>query len=210
MYTPAHFRESRPAVLRAFIARHPLGALITHGPDGLTADLVPMQLLAEGDAAGVLRGHVARANPLWRTLAPGAAVLTLFRGPEHYVSPSWYAAKREHGRVVPTWNYALVQVRGAIRFIEDPQWLGALVESLTDEHERARAAPWRVADAPAEYLAGMLQAIVGFEIEVSSIEGKFKASQNRSSADRAGVRAGLQAAGLGSADLEELCIDGPE
>jgi transcriptional regulator len=137
-------------------------------------------------------------------------VLALFRGAGHYISPSWYAAKREHGRVVPTWNYALVQARGTIRFFEDPQWLGALVEALTDEQERGSATPWRVADAPAEYLASMLSAIVGFEIELSSIEGKFKASQNRSSADRAGVRAGLSAAGVSAADLDELCRDGLE
>jgi transcriptional regulator len=207
-YLPGQFRESRPAVLRAFIARHPLGTLISQGAEGLSADLVPMQLLADGELPGVLRGHVARANPLWRAVAPGSAVLTLFHGAVHYVSPSWYPAKREHGRVVPTWNYAVVQARGAIRFFEDPQQLRALVESLTEEHERARAAPWRVADAPADFLAGMLRQIVGFEIALSSIEGKFKASQNRSSADRAGVREGLRAAGVSPADLEELCRDG--
>jgi transcriptional regulator len=226
MYNPAHFRETRPEVLRAFIARHPLGVLIAHGSDGLSADAVPMQLLAERDAPaadppggdapagapgtpGVLRGHIARANPLWRTLAPGASVLTLFHGAVHYVSPSWYPSKREHGRVVPTWNYALVQARGAIRFFEDPRWLGALVESLTDTHEHLRAARWRVTDAPPDYLDGMLRGIVGFEITLSAIEGKFKASQNRSSADRDGVRSGLRAEGVSPADLEELCRDAP-
>jgi transcriptional regulator len=208
MYTPRHFREARPQVLRAFIARHPLGALIGAGADGPTADLIPMQLLAHGEGPGLLRGHVARANPLWRALPPGAPVLALFQGAVHYVSPSWYPSKREHARVVPTWNYAVVQARGAIRFFEDAEWLGPLVESLTDEHERARAAPWRVSDAPADYIAGMLAGIVGFEIEISSIEGKFKASQNRSVADRAGVREGLRAAGVPAADIEELCRDG--
>jgi transcriptional regulator len=208
MYNPEHFRELRPAALRAFIARHPLGMLIAQGPDGLTAELAPMQLIAPGEAPGVLRGHLARANPLWRALQPGTPVLTLFRGAVHYVSPSWYPAKREHGRVVPTWNYAVVQARGAIRFLEDPHWLAALVEALTDEHEHTRAAPWRVGDAPPEYVAGMLRAIVGFEIELSALEGKFKASQNRSAADRAGVREGLRAAGLPAADIDELCRDG--
>jgi transcriptional regulator len=192
-------------VLHAFITRHPLGTLIAHGPDGLTAELAPMQLIAHGEGAGLLRGHLARANPFWRALQPGTSVLTLFRGAAHYVSPSWYAAKREHGRVVPTWNYALVQVRGTIRFIQDPQWLAALVAALTDEHERTRAAPWRVSDAPPDYVAGMLRGIVGFEIEIGAIEGKFKSSQNRSAADRAGVRAGLTAAGLTAPDIEELC-----
>jgi transcriptional regulator len=208
MYTPRHFREPRPQVLRAFIARHPLGALISAGAYGLTADLIPMQLLAHGEGPGLLRGHVARANPLWRALPPGALVLAQFQGAVHYVSPSWYPSKREHGRVVPTWNYAVVQARGAIRFFEDAAWLGPLVESLTDEHEQARSAPWRVADAPADYLGEMLAGIVGFEIALSSIEGKFKASQNRSAADRDGVREGLRAAGVPAADIEELCRDG--
>ena len=154
MYNPSHFRETRPAVLRAFIARHPLGTLIAQGPDGLTVELAPMQLIGQDAAPGRLRGHLARTNPLWRALPPGAPVLTLFRGAVHYVSPSWYPAKREHGRVVPTWNYAVVQARGTIHFVEDPQWLGALVEALTDEHEHARAAPWHVGDAPADYVAG--------------------------------------------------------
>ncbi|HXN11007.1 MAG TPA: FMN-binding negative transcriptional regulator [Steroidobacteraceae bacterium] len=207
MYTPEHFREARPEVLRAFIARHPLGALIAHGPEGLCVELAPMQLSAHAEGEGRLRGHLARANPFWRTLAPGAPVLTLFRGAAHYVSPSWYPAKREHGRVVPTWNYVAVQVRGTIRFFEDARWLATLVEALTDEHEQPRAAPWRVADAPADYVAGMLRAIVGFEIEISAIEGKFKASQNRSDSDRAGVRAGLCEAGVSAADIAELCLD---
>ena len=208
MYVPGDFRESRPAVLRAFIARHPLGTLIAQGPEGLSADPIPMQLLAAGEDLSVLRGHVARTNPLWRALLPGTSVLALFHGAAHYISPSWYPAKREHGRVVPTWNYAVVQTRGTIRFLEDPQWLGALVEALTDQHEHARAAPWHVADAPADYVTGMLRAIVGFEIEISSLEGKFKASQNRSAADRAGVREGLRAAGLPAAEIEELCHGG--
>jgi transcriptional regulator len=209
MYTPVHFREARVEVLRAFIARHPLGALIAHGEAGPTVELVPMQLIADGDAPGVLRGHIARGNPLWRALPPGASVLALFQGAVHYISPSWYPSKREHGRVVPTWNYAAVQAYGAIRFVEEPSWLGALVDALTCEHERKLLNPWNVSDAPADYLDGMLRGIVGFEIALTGIEGKFKASQNRSSADRAGVRAGLAAAGLSGADLEELCRDGP-
>jgi len=207
MYTPGHFHEARPQVLRAFIARHPLGALIAHGPEGLCVEMAPMQLIPQPAGAGLLRGHLARANPFWRMLASGAQVLTLFRGAAHYVSPSWYPTKHESGRVVPTWNYSVVQVRGTIRFFEAAQWLRPLVEALTDEHERLRAAPWQVGDAPADYMAGMLHAIVGFEIEISAIEGKFKASQNRSSADRAGVREGLRAAGVPAADIEELCRD---
>ncbi len=205
MYTPEHFRESRPGVLHAFIGRHPLGLLLAPTTAVLTADAIPMQLVAGADGQAQLRGHLARANPLWRALPAGTSVLVVFTGAVHYVSPAWYVSKQQGGRVVPTWNYAQVQARGPIRFIEDAPWLAAQIESLTDEHERSRPDRWRVSDAPADYLAGMLRGIVGFEIDIEALEGKFKASQNRSAADRAGVRRGLAASGVGTADLEELC-----
>ena len=163
-----------------------------------------MQLLSGPDGLGLLRGHIARANPLWRLLESGASVLAIFLGTDHYVSPSWYPSKHEHGKAVPTWNYATVHVRGTIRFIDDPVWLRALVESLTDEHERHNVHPWKVTDAPADYIAGMVRAIVGFEILVSAIEGKFKASQNRSAADRAGVAEALRTAGLPADEVTQL------
>jgi transcriptional regulator len=137
-------------------------------------------------------------------LESGASVLAIFLGPDHYVSPSWYPSKHEHGKAVPTWNYATVHVRGTIRFIDDPGWLRTLVESLTDEHERHNVNPWKVTDAPADYIAGMVRAIVGFEIQVSAIEGKFKASQNRSAADRAGVAEALRTAGLPPDEVTQL------
>lgn len=196
MYVPEHFRETRIEILRTFIEQHSFGTLVAVTSEGITANHVPMQLLAAPNGPGLLRGHIARANPLWRLLEGGDPVLAIFLGPDHYVSPSWYPSKHEHGKAVPTWNYAAVHVKGTVRFIEDAEWLRSLVASLTDEHERHSAHPWKITDAPADYIAGMVRAIVGFEIQVSAIEGKFKASQNRSAADRAGVAAALRAAGL--------------
>ncbi len=206
MYVPEHFRESRIEVLRELIARYSLGTLIAVTSEGITANHIPMQLLPAADSPGLLRGHIARANPLWRLLENDAPVLAVFVGPDHYVSPSWYPSKREHGKVVPTWNYATVHVRGHIRFIDDANWLRSLVASLTDEHERALANPWSISDAPADFIDGMVRAIVGFEIRVSAIEGKFKASQNRSAADRASVVEALRAAGLPPEDLAQLVL----
>jgi transcriptional regulator len=207
LYVPEHFRETRIEVLRAFVERHSFGTLVAVTPEGITANHIPMQLLSGSDGPGLLRGHIARANPLWRLLEPGASVLAVFIGPDHYVSPSWYPSKHEHGEAVPTWNYATVHVKGHIRFIDDPGWLRTLVESLTDEHERQSVNRWRITDAPADYIAAMLRAIVGFEIQVSAIEGKFKGSQNRSAADRAGVAEALRAAGL---PLDEVAQLAPE
>jgi transcriptional regulator len=203
VYVPEHFRETRIDVLQAFVRRHPLATLVALTAQGLTANHVPLraQLVGEG---GVLRGHVARANSLWRELKPGAEVLAIFTGADSYISPTWYPSKREEGRVVPTWNYATVHVNGRIRFIDDASWLRGFVEALTDEHEQGRTERWHVGDAPADYIEAMLRAIVGFEINVSKITGKFKGSQNRPAADRAAVDAALRAAGRGAAELAEL------
>ena len=188
MYVPAQFEETRPEVLRELIRRHPLATLVSQRPDGLNADHVP--LIVDG-ALATLRGHVARANPVWREVAGGSPVLAIFQGPDHYVSPAWYPAKAEHGKVVPTWNYVVVQVRGTITWQEDAAWLRAFLDALTDQQESGRAEPWQVADAPSTYIDRMLKAIVGFEIAIGSIAGKWKLGQNRSDADRAGIVAGL-------------------
>jgi transcriptional regulator len=194
MYNPEHFRETRQEVLHAFIDAHPLGALVTQRASGMTADHVPMLRATLDDGTPVLRGHVARANQVHRELAEDASVLVIFSGPQAYITPSFYPSKQEHGRVVPTWNYSVVHVRGRIRFIYDAPWLHDLVSQLTDRHEATRPAPWQVSDAPADYIEGMLKAIVGLEIRIEAIEGKFKQSQNRDARDRAGVAAGLASA----------------
>jgi transcriptional regulator len=204
MYLPAHYRESRPEVLHEFVRRHPLATLVTRTAAGIDANHIPMELVVDAGAPPRLRGHVARANPLWREALAGEPVLAIFTGAAGYVTPSWYPSKREHGKVVPTWNYAAVHARGPIRFVADADWLRALVGSLTDAHERSRAAPWKVDDAPADYVEGMLRAIVGFEIEVQELLGKFKSSQNKDERDKAGVAAGFAAQGIEGEGAEEL------
>jgi transcriptional regulator len=204
MYVPAHFREARPEVLHDFIARHPLSTLVVRTAAGLEANHIPMELVLAAGAPPRLRGHVARANPVWAQALPDEPVLAIFTGAQHYVTPSWYPAKARHGKVVPTWNYAAVHASGRIRFVDDAPWLRSLVGSLTDAHEARRDTPWKVGDAPDEYVAAMLRAIVGFEIEVSSLTGKFKASQNRDAGDRDGVARGLAAEGAGNDDVQEL------
>jgi transcriptional regulator len=157
----------------------------------LTADHLPLEFDATAGAHGTLRGHVARANPLWRAAA-GTPVLAIFRGPQAYVSPSWYPGKAATHKVVPTWNYAVVQAHGVLRAVDDAPWLLALVSRLTAHHETPQARPWAVTDAPADYVQQMLRAIVGIEIPLTRLLGKWKASQNRSEADRLGVAAGLE------------------
>ncbi len=186
MYLPQHFEETRTEVLHALLRTHPLGLLITLSGGEPQANSIPFLLDAQRGPHGTLVAHVARANPLWREAAL-TPVLVVFQGPQAYVSPSGYASKAEHGKVVPTWNYVMVQARGRLRAIEDPRELHALVSRLTDTHERQRAAPWAVSDAPADYIEKTLGAIVGIEIPIDSIAGKWKVSQNRSAADREGV-----------------------
>jgi transcriptional regulator len=204
VYVPEHFRESRGDVIQAFIDQHPLATLVANTADGLTANHVPLQSTLHTDGTGLLRGHIARANSLWRQLQSDSPVLVIFMGADSYVSPNWYPSKREQGKAVPTWNYATVHMKGTIRFIDDAPWLREFVGTLTDIHEQPRAHPWHVSDAPADYIEGMLRAIIGFEIKVSSTVGKFKGSQNRSVADRAGVNAELRREGRSAGEIDEL------
>lgn len=192
MYMPSHFVEQRPQVLHKLVHDHPLGLLITLADAGLQANPVPFFLDADpAGGPGILRAHVARANPLWREARADVETLVVFQGAQAYISPSWYPAKAEHGKVVPTWNYVTVQARGTLRAIDDAAWLRAFVTRLTQHHETTQAKPWAVADAPPEYIDSMLRAIVGIEIVLSSLVGKWKVSQNRSVADRTGVVRGL-------------------
>jgi transcriptional regulator len=194
MYLPAHFEETRTDVLHALIRSRPLGTLITLDAGGtLQANPIPFLIDPGPGAHGTLRGHVARANPLWRETRGDLDALVVFQGAQSYISPGWYPAKAEHGKVVPTWNYVVVQARGRLRAIDDEAWVRALVARLTDRFESVQPKPWAVADAPADYIATMLRAIVGIEIELGSLVGKWKVSQNRSAADRSGVAAGLAA-----------------
>ena len=204
MYLPQHFEETRPAVLLALLRAHPLGLLLTQDAQGLPmADALPFLWQPGTDATspGTLVGHVARANPLWQSASVGRPVLVVFQGPSAYVSPSGYPGKAEHGKVVPTWNYAMVQARGLLRVVDEPAAALALVSRLTAHHEAALPKPWAVGDAPGDYIAAMLRAIVAIEIPLASLVGKYKLSQNRSLADRQGVAANLQAGGAQARDL---------
>jgi transcriptional regulator len=193
MYLPTHFAETDPQRLHALMQAHPLALLVVVAEGLAHADPVPLEFDAAAGALGTLRGHVARANPLARR--GGSEVLAVFSGPQAYVSPGWYATKREHGKVVPTWNYAFVQARGTLHTVDDAPWLRALVGRLTQANEASQATPWSVDDAPADFVRQMLRAIVGIEIPLSALTGKFKLSQNRTAADRSGVMEGLRAGG---------------
>jgi transcriptional regulator len=202
MYQPAQFRQHDTAALHALMQAHPLATLVRMGPDGLVADVMPLEFVADAGAHGTLRGHVARANPLWRE-AQGQPVLLVFHGPQGYVSPGWYPTKAEHGKVVPTWNYAVVQARGTLRAIEDAGWLRTELGRLSARHEAAVGGSWTLDDAPADFTEKLLGAIVGIEIPIASLEGKFKLSQNQPAVNRDGVEAGLEAVGASATALLE-------
>lgn len=190
MYQPPHHREDRLAVQHGLIISHPLGLLISMSPEGLFANPVPFLLKRDAGPLGTLQAHMSRANPQWRHV-DGQQVLIVFQGPQSYISPSHYATKRETGKVVPTWNYVIVQARGVARLRDDAAWLDAQIDALTKAHERQRAQPWQVSDAPRPFIESQLRGIVGIEIEVTSLDGKWKVSQNRPEADRRGVAEGL-------------------
>ncbi len=186
MYIPASFREEDIETLHAQVHTYPLGTLVTHGDGGLQAS--PLPFLME---ANVLRAHMARANPHWKLLAADAECLVIFTGPDAYVTPDWYPSKAVTHKVVPTWNYAAVHVRGRLRVVDEPGWLAQQIADLTATHEAVRPAPWRPADAPADFIAAQMQAVIGLEIAITQIEGKWKMGQNREAADREGVVRGM-------------------
>lgn len=183
MYLPAPFAESCPEELQRIMHAHPLAMLVTQRPDGLEADHLPFLLIADQGSLGSLQAHVARANPLWRAVRDGDAVLVVFRGTDGYISPNWYPGKQETHRHVPTWNYEAVHAHGRIRVRDDEKFLRAVLGRLTRVHEASEPRPWRMSDAPADYLAEELGQIVGIEIELTRIEGKRKLSQNRDARD---------------------------
>jgi transcriptional regulator len=192
MYQPSHFKQTDPDAWQAVLREHPFATLVSQGAGGLTADHLPFEFDAGQGSHGTLLAHVARANPLWQQ-ADGAEVLAIFQGPQAYITPSWYEAKAETGKVVPTWNYAVVHLHGRLRAVDDAVWLRGFVERLTRRHEASRAQPWAVGDAPADYIEQMLKAIVGVRIEVERVEAKWKVSQNRGETDRRRVAEGLAA-----------------
>jgi transcriptional regulator len=234
MYLPTHFEERRAAVLLRLVREHPLGLLVTLSastPSDATAGASPCPVANPipwrwrpspdarspdavgtdaplGPGAGTLVAHVARANPVWRDTLPGSEALVVFQGPQAYVSPSAYPSKQAHGKVVPTWNYIVVQAQGCLVVHDDREWKHALVGDLTAQHEAARERPWAVDDAPADYVETMLRAIVGLELRVTAWTGKWKLSQNRSAEDRAGVAADFGARGGEAAEAARWMQDG--
>lgn len=191
MYLPSAFRQDDLAELHAQMQASPFALLTSAGAAGVQASHLPLLLAPDEGEFGTLYGHFARANPHWRDLQGGAEALAVFSGPDAYISPGWYPAKAEHGKVVPTWNYVAVHARGPVELIKEPERLLQIVSRLSDQHERVRERPWAVSDAPREYLDSMLRAIVGFALPIRRLEGKWKLGQNRSAADQAGVRDGL-------------------
>jgi transcriptional regulator len=190
MYTPSHFNETDLPRLHALIRAQPLAAWVLHDGQQLLANHIPFALHVKEN---VLRCHVARANPVWKACVGDATnCVVMFQGPQHYISPSWYPTKHEHGKAVPTWNYAVVHVHGRARVVDGAEWVLANVQSLTDQHEAGREKPWQVSDAPSDYIDKMLAAIVGIEISIERIEGKWKTSQNQPAVNREGVVTGLQ------------------
>lgn len=191
MYVPPAFAETRTEVLHAAIRAAGLATLVTLGPDGLAGTPLPLMLDPDDGPHGTLHGHLARANPQWRTTHQATEALVLFNGPDAYVSPGWYATKAETGKVVPTWNYVTVHAYGPAEFYDDADRLLDVVTRLTARQEAPFPAPWAVTDAPAEFVRSQLKGIVGLRIGITRLQGKWKMSQNRSEADRAGTAAGL-------------------
>lgn len=207
MYLPSHFREDRLEVQHDLIRAHPLGTVITAGPGGLMANLVPCLVYSDEGELGTLRAHFSRGNPQWKELGEVKECLVVFHGPEGYITPSWYPTKKETGKVVPTWNFATVHAWGAPRVVDDAAWLRRQIEDLTHSQESIRPQPWRVDDAPESFIAAQMKGVIGIEIPISRIEGKWKVSQNRPAADREGVVAGLLAQGRQSEAMAALVAE---
>lgn len=195
MYIPTHFAESRPETLHRIIREHPLGVLITHGDNGLDANHIPFELDPASGTNGRLSAHVARANPVWQNCPAGSEVLVVFRGAEGYISPNWYPSKHEAHRQVPTWNYEVVHAHGILTIHDDERFVRRIVARLTKTHEASEPKPWKMGDSEPAFIDEMLQHIVGIEIEITSLIGKRKLSQNKDTRDRLGAVDALQERG---------------
>lgn len=195
MYLPADFNEPRKEALHACIEQHPFGMLVTHGKSGLDANHIPFELAAEEGEHGVLRAHVARANPVWQDIANGDEVLVVFRAGDAYISPNWYPSKHELHRQVPTWNYIVVHAHGRIAIRDDEKYVRGVVARLTRKHEASQPRPWKMSDAPSDYIDTLLKSIVGLEIDITRLIGKSKLGQNKEVRDIQGAGEALLAAG---------------
>jgi transcriptional regulator len=195
MYLKSQFEETRVDVLHSLVKAHPLGTLIASIDSEIAVNHMPFSLCANGGPRGTLKGHLPRANSLWTSLDSRREVVVVFQGPNSYITPSWYPSKKAHGKAVPTWNFAVVHVRGRPRFIEDAAWLNQHLNELTDEHEADQRVPWKVSDAPQDFRDEMTRLLIGIEIPIDSMIGKWKVSQNRSVPDRIGVAEGLSLRG---------------
>jgi transcriptional regulator len=191
MYIPRHNEEKRVLMMHALIVSRPLATLVTLGVSGLFASHIPMILEDDGSEFGVLKGHISRANTQWKDFVPTVDALAIFAGHQHYITPTWYPGTKEHGKEVPTWNYVVVHAYGPLKVIQDEQWLRINVEKLTNIHESASPVPWKVSDAPEDFIKSQLKGIVGLELPIQRLEGKWKVSQNRTEQDRNGVIDGL-------------------
>ncbi len=213
MYVPTAFSESRREVLHPLIVRHPFGMLVTHGLSGLDANHLPFELAADEGELGVLRAHVARANPVWQDVADGDEVLVVFRGGDAYISPNWYPSKHEAHRQVPTWNYVVVHAYGRITIRDDEKYVRGVVARLTRTHEATLPQPWKMSDAPSDYIDAMLKAIVGLQIDITRLVGKRKLGQNKEVPDIEGAGEALRSRGqfeIGDAMLAEAVARKPK
>ncbi|MCB9644161.1 MAG: FMN-binding negative transcriptional regulator [Myxococcales bacterium] len=192
MYVPKMFEEKRKDVLLQLMSTHPLAAVVVQDEKGLSANHLPLLWREKDDGTGILVGHIARSNELVEMLAESREALVIFQGPQAYISPSWYATKQEGGKVVPTWNYAVVHAHGRASLVRDPSWLREQLALLTKQQESSFSAPWAIEDAPASFVEGLLASIVGIEIEVTRLEGKWKVSQNQPRKNQDGVVEGLR------------------
>ena len=195
MYVPAHFEESRTEALHDLIAQNPFATLVTHGANGLDANHIPFLLLPEEGNLGTLHAHVARDNPVWQAVANGEEVLVIFRAGDAYISPTWYPSKHDAHKQVPTWNYRVAHAHGRVTVRDDERFVRGVVARLTRTHEASQPTPWKMSDAPADYIDTMLKAIVGIEIEITRLEGKLKLSQNKQTRDIVGAGEALKANG---------------
>lgn len=207
MYIPEQFEEVRVDVMHELIRAHPLATLVTHSSSGLNANHIPLHLSESPLPYGTLQGHIARANPLLGEIAEGVETLAVFHGPDAYITPSWYATKKETGKVVPTWNYAVVHAYGFLRVVDKASWLRAQLDALTNHQEAPLPEPWTTSDAPVDHIERIMAAIVAVEMVITKMIGKWKVSQNQPTKNQAGVITGLKASGVATSEAMAALVE---